>query len=194
MKLQKTETAGIKNGVTYYRDDMGTLFCEGVGQPDNPVGGDNEQERNDTQNIHRMTRIRNISISRPKILDWGCGHGMLVKFLRDHRLEADGYDKYNPEFPMPEGKYNFITAIEVVEHFSEPYDEFRQMFDILDPGGTLMIESSFSDFAPLEDVYVDPALGHVTVWSHGGLERALESVGFHPGAHINRNARIYLKA
>jgi SAM-dependent methyltransferase len=78
-------------------------------------------------------------------LDFGCGPGpALAAMLREagHRMSL-----YDPLFyPNPGAlgrRYDFITCSEVVEHLHHPADTFRQLFDLLRPGGLLAVMTGF---------------------------------------------------
>jgi hypothetical protein len=63
----------------------------------------------------------------------------------------------------------------------------------LKPGGKVMIETSFSDWLTEADSYIDPRIGHSTIFSHAGLDFLMKKHGFKVGKHINQNVRIYEK-
>lgn len=198
MILNKLEYLGSKDNdgrmVDYWKDEYGTIFSDPIDQSD-LVGGGAEQERNEMENGERINRVRTLCPGDPLILDFGCGHGMFLKDLTLHNLRAFGYDKFNPEFqgkPTP-GVFDLITAIEVIEHFSTPFDEWKLMYQWLRVGGKLMLESSFADWTTLESPYTNPHAGHSTIWSHAGLTYMLKEVGFKEGEHINQNVRVYVK-
>lgn len=189
-------------GVVYHQHANGTLTCGPLDQS-GMVGGTGEEDRNLVDNPARLQRILAFQQGRPNVFDYGCGNGLLVKFLRDNGLLAVGFDRYAQE---SEGIFNHIniqawnssvdvmTMIEVVEHLSEPYKEFDYAFKMLKPGGVLMIETSFTDWMDLQnDPYINPSIGHSTIFSHKGLDELMLAKGFEVYGHINRNVRVYQK-
>jgi 2-polyprenyl-3-methyl-5-hydroxy-6-metoxy-1,4-benzoquinol methylase len=71
-----------------------------------------------------------------KILDYGCGHGLLVKDCKSVGLDVVGYDMFNQDFDkMPEGQFNLISLVEVIEHFAYPFIELDVIFEKLLPNG-----------------------------------------------------------
>lgn len=56
-----------------------------------------------------------------KILDFGCGHGDAVRFLRDHGLMVDGFDPHAGfGFPMPDGQFDIVYSTYVVNVIEDP--------------------------------------------------------------------------
>lgn len=180
-----------------------TLFSDPLPN-DNMVGGGFEVERNTLQNMERIQRFNYLcggQINGNSILDYGCGHGYLVKDLLSIGVDATGYDKYNQEFnTLPfDKRYNVVSMVEVIEHLSAPFEELDRINDLLVWNGFLILETSFVDVAeeeriPLEEYnYISPEVGHSTIFSHFGLDVLMLQKGFHPRNHINRHVRVYKK-
>lgn len=197
----------LRKGVVEYYQCLNckTLFSEPLDN-DNMVGGGFEIERNVNQNHLRIERIMEQTSSVLKeqlnVLDFGCGHGYLIKDLKENGFSnADGYDAYNGEFQVlpTKNKYHIITAIEVIEHTSKPYYELDVMYRSLVNGGIVMIETSFIDVAEQEGIgleeffYIDPKVGHSTIFSHHGLDLLMAIKGFAPIQHIDRHVRMFRK-
>lgn len=191
-KLNKNKELGVVDGITYYIDDYGTFFTDKLNQAD-MLGGTDEDDRNIRANHIRLERIKFFNTDN-KMLDFGCGNGLFVDYLKSQGVDADGYDPYSEKFnQLPNKQYDIITMIEVVEHLTSPYDEFDAVFSLLKQNGIVYIETSFSDFVVIGDYYLTPGIGHSTIWSHTGLTAMMESRGFIEGQHFNRNTRIYFK-
>jgi SAM-dependent methyltransferase len=184
----------VKSGVQYYKDDLNNWFCTYIKQED-LVGGGFEPERNANEiNETRLKRVREITGKQnPAILDYGCGNGLMVRYFQAQGVRGNGFDKFNPKFNRLElgTGYDCVTLIEVIEHLTEPFNELKQIKDCLAPNGKVMIETSFTDWLTPDDIYVEPTVGHCTIFSHAGLDHLMARFGFQPGVHINRNVRIY---
>lgn len=195
----------LKKGNTDYFlcSSCSTLFCGDLPN-ENMVGGGNEVPRNVEQNPERIERLKILcggKVEGVKVLDFGSGTGYLVTDLRAAGFEADGFDPYNPEFSnFPEkDKYQLCTMVEVAEHLSKPFVEFDCINRALIKGGVLYIETSFVNVAHQENIdledfeYVEPKVGHSTIFSWHGLDCLLLMKGFVPTQHINRHVRLYIK-
>jgi SAM-dependent methyltransferase len=89
-----------------------------------------------------------------RLLDVGCGYGGFVRIMRDRGWDAGGID------PSPatvsaavaaglpvrlgtlgdvEGRYDAITLFYVLEHLPDPAAALRKLFDLLSPGGILLV-------------------------------------------------------
>jgi 2-polyprenyl-3-methyl-5-hydroxy-6-metoxy-1,4-benzoquinol methylase len=192
MILNKHKEIGVKSNMTYWQDNNGIIFCNEIDQS-NMVGGGNEEPRNLLENPVRLERFKSLMPEGGQVLDYGCGNGMLVSFLKENEITADGYDKFNPEYQKLNVGYDLVSMIEVVEHLYSPFTELERIYEVLNPGGQIYIETSFSDWLTLDDSYIEPLVGHHVIFSHQGLTELMLSKGFLEGNHINGNARIYIK-
>lgn len=156
-----------------------------------------EQQRNAQHNETRLHRIRLLGGSNCKTLDYGCGNGLLVRSAEKAGMHMVGYDPYNKAYSVKPGlrQFHVVSLLEVIEHLSFPFAEIAHVHALLQDGGKVMIESSFSNTmkSPKDDAYVNPDIGHCTIFSHSGLDCMMNDHGFNPGNHINDNVRIYIK-
>jgi SAM-dependent methyltransferase len=93
----------------------------------------------------------------PRLLDVGCGFGGFVGLMRGRGWNAEGIDP-SPrvveaarrkgrrvrlatldELPTDHAAYDAVTLFYVLEHLSDPMGGLRKVFDLLVPGGTLLI-------------------------------------------------------
>lgn len=66
--------------------------------------------------------------NKPRVLDYGCGAGLLVKNLLASDIDAFGYDKYRKDDPkLLNEKWDVVSAFEVFEHFERPLEEFLSL-------------------------------------------------------------------
>lgn len=88
---------------------------------------------------------------RPRILDYGCGNGKLVAYLRQKGFDADGYDPEPsavalalkaglPVFSaVPDKKYALIMLWHSLEHSETPLQDILALKNYVAPRGRLLI-------------------------------------------------------
>lgn len=128
-------------------------------------------------------------------LDYGCGLGGFVQYLREHGTkDAEGHDvgyaaewlrASSPEILVDDlersgASYDVITAIEVIEHSVDPVGDLRRLRALLRPGGVLFLTTG--NARPFRGRlerwwYVMPDV-HVSFFEPSTLALALERAGF----------------
>lgn len=108
--------------------------------------------RNINHVINVNVCIKKFFESRSIILDWGGGHGILTRLLRDLGYNCQWYDKYTPNL-MARGfewdkktRVELVTLMEVFEHLEKPLDELKEILNFTDNIliGTLLYGNDFS--------------------------------------------------
>jgi len=131
-------------------------------------------------------------------LDFGCGNGGLVRFVRTHTpasacgfeegsIAASAQDLGIPilsgeELAQRRSHFDVVTAIEVLEHTTDPVTELHRMRRLLRPGGLLFLTTG--NAAPfsgkmLRWSYVVPEI-HVSFFEPSTLEYAMRRAAFRP--------------
>ncbi|WP_301100472.1 class I SAM-dependent methyltransferase [Propionivibrio sp.] len=89
-----------------------------------------------------------------RILDYGCGNGHFLEFLKERGYtQIVGYDPYAMRFNDPgvlQEKYDWVIAIDVIEHVEEPRAFIGLMLNFLNPAGRLCIQTPNADGIILE--------------------------------------------
>lgn len=82
-----------------------------------------------------------------KGLDYGSGPGPgISKMLKEKKFNVENYDPiYSDSSELLEKSYDFITCTEVVEHFRNPIDDWKQLTGLLKPNGLLGIMTNLTD-------------------------------------------------
>jgi 2-polyprenyl-6-hydroxyphenyl methylase/3-demethylubiquinone-9 3-methyltransferase len=114
------------------------------------------------------------------VLDFGGGNGVLAEVLRAAGFpRVDIFDPYVPQFAArPNDRYDCVLSFEVVEHSPDPAAIFREMNDLLAPGGIVLFSTLLQpadiDSQGLNWWYVGPRNGHVSLFSQASLLKLLE--------------------
>lgn len=129
-------------------------------------------------------------------LDYGCGHGGLVRWARAHGLpHAVGYETgwiadtaraagipilTEDALPARDGTFDVVTAIEVLEHIPDPVAALTDMRRLLKPGGVLFVTTG--NARPHRGrlpgwAYVVPEV-HVSFFEPETLATAMRRAGF----------------
>ena len=107
-----------------------------------------EQHNNDIYDVRYqefvspiVQRIQNHHPISERGLDFWAWSGPVITYLLEKQwYEMYLYDPFFHKHPnILEKKYDFIIACEVVEHFHDPFKEFKSLYDLLQPGGKLYI-------------------------------------------------------
>jgi len=74
-------------------------------------------------------------------LDFGAGTGpVLSKVLEDNGFNIKQYDPFFHNYPkLLENRYDYIASCEVIEHFHNPYKEFKLLKNMLKPDAKLYL-------------------------------------------------------
>ncbi len=134
-------------------------------------------------------------------LDFGCGNGGLVRHVRAATpADAVGFEEGSiaeqaSAIGVPivtadaltemRGSFDVVTAIEVIEHTTDPLAELRRIRELLRPGGLLFLTTG--NAAPFAErltgwSYIVPEI-HISFFEPQTLARALESSGFRAAAN-----------
>jgi 2-polyprenyl-3-methyl-5-hydroxy-6-metoxy-1,4-benzoquinol methylase len=92
----------------------------------------------------QLKRLRAAGLTpEHKVLDYGCGGGAFVKFLREHGYaRVHGFDEYSEQYgdrTVLDQRYDVIVTQDVLEHVAEPWDFLRTLSGLLEPSGVVLI-------------------------------------------------------
>lgn len=147
--------------------------------------------------------VRSLSKSLPthaRILDVGCGRGVLLGSLADRGHEVHGMDVSETavagtdprahikvagcltECDYPDDYFDQVILWHVLEHLTNPREVLAEIHRILKPGGQVIV--AVPNFSSFQSQWSGPAWFHLDLPRHlfhfpvGGLRRILERTGF----------------
>jgi len=89
------------------------------------------------------------------ILDYGCGQGLFVDFLRSAGYRrAAGYDPFSPRFAdaaVLGEPYDFVVSYDVIEHVPDPREYLRTLVRLVAPQGKLVLSTPNAAELPITD-------------------------------------------
>jgi hypothetical protein len=180
--------------VSYYEcERCGSLQTETPYWLDEAYAGDTGGETNlsdfDTDSAQRNLRslpavmlvARHLKLRN--VLDYGGGDGLLVRLLRDYRLNAYVSDPYadatyargftDPDFDRPD----LITAFEVFEHFASPKEDVAALFASA-PTALLISTAIYHGQGP-DWWYLYPESGqHIFFYGEAAMKLIAERFGY----------------
>jgi len=138
---------------------------------------------------------------RGKLLEVGSGYGYLLDYFRQDGWDVLGVEpneglnrharkalnlevlsKILPEAEFPDGSFDVVLMMHVIEHVPDPTDTLAEIFRVLKPGGTLVMET------PRYDTLMFKLLGrrerslscegHIYFFTTKTLREICEKVGF----------------
>jgi SAM-dependent methyltransferase len=149
-------------------------------------------ERVGYQNRLRLLTHQGLGVS-DRILDYGCGAGLFVKFLREKGYRnVFGYDAFVTEYSdvgsLAES-YDAVVSYDVIEHADEPRDFMGRLCRLVRPGGLLAIGTPNADHIRIADKD-SPSLHapyHRHILSEGALLALAGEQGVQPAQIYRRS-------
>jgi SAM-dependent methyltransferase len=144
----------------------------------------------------------------PRILDYGCGTGEMVKLGRSRGLEIVGVDSFSGPFadwlgrvdpsvashvstldhdriPFADASFDAVLSNQVFEHIAEPERAMREIHRVLRPGGTLI--ATF----PVRETWFEGHVGLYFVhWLPGVLQDRYLGICYALGLGLRRECGV----
>jgi 2-polyprenyl-3-methyl-5-hydroxy-6-metoxy-1,4-benzoquinol methylase len=116
-----------------------------------------------------------------RILDFGCGGGAFLKFLKAAGYpDVSGFDEYSENYAdkrVLDARYDLILTQDVLEHVAEPWDLLGQLDSLIKPGGAILIGTPNADDIDLQDPESRVHALHQPYHRHIFSRSALTSIG-----------------
>lgn len=121
-----------------------------------------------------------LMLTNKRILDFGCGRGSFLMKLKKENITPYLYavepnkhygnrlkehiTVYEEIGQIPDESIDFITFFHVLEHLSDPIEVLKKLYDKLQKGGNIIVETPNADDALL-NLYGSKAFSNFTYWS-----------------------------
>jgi SAM-dependent methyltransferase len=159
----------------------------------------------------RLKFIESLGAPGKRLLDVGAAYGLFLKVARELGWDASGVE-IAPDCALEaaklsgasvacgdflsvplNGPYDVIVMLDVIEHFRDPMASVRRAFELLAPGGFLVIDTGDLDtpWAKLLGnrwYFLDPPQ-HLFYFSYEGLRSTLARAGFEDEIRLARPGR-----
>ena len=129
--------------------------------------------------VRSLGALLGAAFPRLTVLDWGGGTGRLAEGLRAKGVpRAETWDPFTPAFQaMPQGTFNLVTCIEVLEHLPDPRAGLRKLKSFVSEEGGMILSTVLQpeDMAALgtDWWYLAPRNGHISLFTHRALATLL---------------------
>ncbi len=157
-----------------------------------------------TDTVYYTGQLQELLPPASRILDVGCGTGVLLRSLEKAGFDAEGIEPspFASEFArsknhrvltgdfleadFPENSFDAVLAMEVLEHVHDPAAFIAQVYRVLKPGGLFYYTTgNFRGFMlqrrllrrAVMDSYVAPE-GHIVFFTPSTMRRYFEEAGF----------------
>ena len=137
-----------------------------------------------------LRRLRRAGVTQAhSILDFGCGSGKLVHYLKANGFNAVGYDAYAERYKDPsvlERRYDVVHSQDVLEHVEDPWALLRRLGELVTDGGLIFLGTPNASGIDLRksERYIHSL--HAPYHRHIFSERALRDAGAKLGWRLVR--------
>jgi len=129
--------------------------------------------------------FRLLGMQAARFLDYGGGHGVLTRMMRDHGFDFHCWDEHGQNLFArgfegdPDSSYDGVTAFEVLEHLADPQAFFAQVLGRMKPRLLFVSSELFCEPVRTDWHYFYSATGqHITFFQPRTLQYIAASYGY----------------
>lgn len=109
------------------------------------------------------------------VLDYGGGDGKLARLLGAQGIEARSFDPFYDCAPLPQDKFDLVTAFEIVEHVAAQAQLFAALRALLKPDAALVFSTLLKPSTLSGDYwYASARNGHISLHSEKSLALCMD--------------------
>lgn len=133
-----------------------------------------------------------------EVLDYGGGIGVQSALLSAFGAKrAVSYDPFAAGSKRPEGKFNIVTCLEVLEHSTDPKAVVADLASFVETGSGFIFTTTELQPPDIETQktgwwYMAPRVGHISFYTAGALERLFAPHGLRC-THIGTHSHVFYK-
>ncbi|MBA3533115.1 MAG: class I SAM-dependent methyltransferase [Ardenticatenales bacterium] len=142
-------------------DELGAFYPDDYAPFEQPIQSDHSPLRRWMRRRFQQKRVRAVRTFQPeagRALDVGCATGLFLEALRSEGWQVQGVELNEraatfareqlkldvfcgtlEDAPLVKGSFDVITLWHVLEHLPEPAAALSRLYDLLAPGGTLVL-------------------------------------------------------
>ena len=131
-------------------------------------------EKRPKENFEFLINTIKDDLGKIRHLDYGGGNGKLSELLNSYGINSENYEPFSSSTTLPLGKFNLITAFEVMEHVPDQNVMLTNIYNLLADGGSFLFSTLLNDGqikkgGRLDWWYAAPRNGHICLHSSGSL-------------------------
>jgi 2-polyprenyl-3-methyl-5-hydroxy-6-metoxy-1,4-benzoquinol methylase len=131
---------------------------------------------------NQLSRLTGAGFTKDQsLLDYGCGSGMYLRFLRDEGYsDLAGYDEYSDNYAdksVLDRTYDCVMTQDLIEHVPEPLEIVKTLHALASPGGLIAIGTPNAEAIDLDHPEARVHTLHQPYHRHILSKRALQTLG-----------------
>lgn len=137
-----------------------------------------------------LKRLQEAGLKRSdRILDYGCGGGHFVEYLRERGYDVRGFDEYSPKFgdrSVLADRYDCIVSQDVIEHVPAPHALIEEFTSLTKPGALIALGTPNAAALDLRNTQAFVHTIHAPYHRHILSAEALKQIGGQHGWKLDR--------